>query len=153
MFDLDHFKGVNDRYGHAVGDAALKLFANTITASMREKDIIGRLGGEEFAALVPGGLAEATGVAERVRAAFEIAGVEVDGHPLRATVSIGLATGPVLQCNVEQMLSVADAALYRAKANGRNRVEAAEVVNAPPPMPAAKPSPGIADGAAAAAAA
>jgi diguanylate cyclase (GGDEF)-like protein len=152
MFDLDHFKGVNDRYGHAVGDAALKLFANTITASMREKDIIGRLGGEEFAALVPGGPAEAAGVAERVRAAFEIAGVEVDGHPLRATVSIGLATGPVLQCNVEQMLSVADAALYRAKANGRNRVEAAEVVNAPPPMPAAKPSPGIADGAAAAAA-
>jgi diguanylate cyclase (GGDEF)-like protein len=123
MFDLDHFKAVNDRYGHAVGDAALRRFAATIAGNMRQKDIIGRLGGEEFAALVPGGLGEAAAVAERVRAAFEIAGLEVDGHPLRATVSIGAASAMASQCDLEHLLTRADAALYRAKANGRNRLE------------------------------
>src|SRR6185312_11296462 len=68
MFDLDHFKSVNDRYGHAVGDEVLRLFAQVARSSMRANDIIGRLGGEEFAAIVPGDLEVATRIAERIRA-------------------------------------------------------------------------------------
>jgi diguanylate cyclase (GGDEF)-like protein len=122
MFDLDHFKSINDRFGHAIGDDALRLFARTASASMRADDIIGRLGGEEFAAVVPGGSEVAAGIAERVRLAFATAGVEVSGHRLNATVSIGAAwtTNAV---PADLMLAEADAALYRAKAAGRNRLE------------------------------
>jgi len=124
MFDLDRFKSINDRYGHAVGDDALKRFADTAAASMRSTDIIGRLGGEEFAAIIPGTPAEAAMVAERVRTAFEVAGVEISSHLIGATVSIGVATA-VPPVATASLLSRADAALYRAKHNGRNRVECA----------------------------
>ena len=77
LFDLDRFKTVNDRFGHAVGDDALKVFAATALANMRATDVIGRLGGEEFAAIIPGNAAEAGLVAERLRAAFEAAGVAI----------------------------------------------------------------------------
>ena len=122
LFDLDKFKSINDRFGHAVGDDALKVFAATATANMRSTDVIGRLGGEEFAAIIPGNAAEAGLVAERLRAAFQAAGVVISGHEIGATVSIGVASAiPPVQ--IDPLLARADAALYRAKHNGRNRVE------------------------------
>jgi diguanylate cyclase (GGDEF)-like protein len=123
MFDLDHFKSINDKFGHAIGDKALQLFATTATVSMRTSDIVGRFGGEEFVALLPGNLAAANIVAERVRKAFETAGVTVAGCNLDATVSVGAASGQP-GTDIVALLAAADAALYRAKANGRNRVEA-----------------------------
>ena len=125
MFDLDHFKSINDRFGHAIGDEVLRVFAKTIQSTMRESDIIGRLGGEEFAAVLPGTVAEAAKAAERARAAFEIAGVEISGHRMGATVSIGAADGCTAGCHIEQLLSRADAALYAVKQGGRNRVACA----------------------------
>jgi diguanylate cyclase (GGDEF)-like protein len=121
-FDLDHFKSVNDRFGHAIGDETLRLFAATAIANMRASDAIGRLGGEEFVAILPGNLAEATLVAERVRAAFEVAGIEIGGQRIGVTVSIGVAqAGPPL-AEFGELLGRADAALYCAKHCGRNRV-------------------------------
>jgi diguanylate cyclase (GGDEF)-like protein len=122
MFDLDHFKSINDRFGHAIGDKALHLFATTATASTRTTDIVGRFGGEEFVALLPGKLADAKVVAERVRKAFEAAGVTVAGCDLEVTVSVGAASGDA-GTDIIALFAAADAALYRAKANGRNRVE------------------------------
>jgi diguanylate cyclase (GGDEF)-like protein len=121
-FDLDRFKSVNDRFGHAIGDETLRLFAATASANMRTSDVVGRLGGEEFVAILPGNLSEAVIVAERVRAAFEVAGVEIGGQQIGATVSIGVAeAGPPL-AEFGELLARADAALYRAKHGGRNRV-------------------------------
>jgi diguanylate cyclase (GGDEF)-like protein len=122
LFDLDHFKSINDRFGHAVGDDALKLFAATATSKMRATDVIGRLGGEEFAAIVPGGEMEAGLVAERLRQAFEAAGVAISGYDIAATVSVGVATS-VAPMPIGPLLARADAALYAAKRGGRNRVE------------------------------
>jgi diguanylate cyclase (GGDEF)-like protein len=131
MFDLDHFKSVNDRFGHAVGDEALRLFARTASMSLRASDVIGRLGGEEFAAVVPSDLTVAVTAADRVRAAFEAAGAEVAGEKVGVTVSIGIATATELPCDLPALLARADAALYRAKQAGRNRVEADCDVAAP----------------------
>jgi diguanylate cyclase (GGDEF)-like protein len=116
--DLDHFKAVNDTFGHAAGDRLLARFAECARSVLRDSDRLGRLGGEEFVALLPDtDLAAARGVAERVRSAWER-----EPGPPRSTVSIGIA------CNtpgdtVEALLNRADAALYRAKAAGRNRAE------------------------------
>ena len=125
MFDLDNFKTINDCHGHAIGDETLKLFANTAVANMRVGDVIGRLGGEEFAAVVPGDGSVAVMIAERVREAFEKAGAEVLGRVINATVSIG-AAWTVENVSADLVLADADAALYRAKAAGRNRVMLAE---------------------------
>jgi diguanylate cyclase (GGDEF)-like protein len=130
MFDLDHFKAINDKFGHAIGDKALHLFATTAAVSMRTSDIVGRFGGEEFVALLPGTIADAKVVAERVRRAFETAGVTVGGCDLNATVSIGAAAGQP-GTDIVALLAAADAALYRAKANGRNRVETAPAEELP----------------------
>ena len=122
LFDLDHFKSINDRFGHAAGDEALKVFADTIQRTMREGDVIARLGGEEFVALVPASAPEAAIAAERVRTAFEAAGQVIAGQRMDATVSIGAADTLAAGCNMERLLSRADAALYDAKKQGRNRV-------------------------------
>ena len=122
MFDLDHFKSINDRFGHAVGDDALRLFARTASACMRTNDAIGRLGGEEFAAVVPGTDDVAAGIAERIRTAFEAAGVVISGHRMHATVSIGAAWTSE-NVSADRVLAEADNALYRAKESGRNRLE------------------------------
>ena len=126
MFDLDHFKSINDRFGHATGDAALQVFAEVARTSMRADDIIARLGGEEFAAIVPAPIETAVKIAERVRANFERAGVTIDGRPLGATVSIGAASALAPVVNVDDLLMRADDALYGAKHTGRNRVRAAD---------------------------
>lgn len=121
-FDLDKFKSINDRFGHAIGDETLRLFAATASANMRQSDVIGRLGGEEFVAILPGNAEEAALVAERVRAAFEVVGVEIGGQKIGATVSIGVAEGGPPLVEIGAILERADAALYRAKHSGRNRV-------------------------------
>jgi diguanylate cyclase (GGDEF)-like protein len=123
VFDLDHFKSINDRFGHAVGDETLRLFARTLALTLRSSDVIGRLGGEEFVALLPNDLSSASAAAERVRAAIQVVGTEVDGHRVDLTVSIGGAASLELPCDLETLLERADGALYRAKAAGRNRLE------------------------------
>jgi diguanylate cyclase (GGDEF)-like protein len=124
MFDLDHFKSVNDRFGHAVGDEILQVFAQSARKSMRANDIIGRIGGEEFAAIVPAKLDIAMRIAERIRKTFETMGATLGERDVAATVSIGLASAcePIME--VGPLLARADAALYRAKNDGRNRVVA-----------------------------
>ena len=135
MFDLDHFKSINDRFGHSVGDAALRVFADAVQNTIREGDVVGRLGGEEFAVLVPEVADEAAVAAERVRAAFEAAGVVVAGNELNATVSIGIADSLAKDASLEHMLSRADAALYAAKQAGRNRVVCAAHETMSPVVP------------------
>jgi len=138
MFDLDHFKSINDRFGHRVGDEALRLFASTAGSNMRAADVIGRFGGEEFVAMLPGNLADAATAAERMRMAFRAAAGTVADCRLDATVSIGAASGGI---DVASLIASADAALYRAKTNGRNRVEGVQLGlpagAAPPLVPAA----------------
>ena len=128
LIDLDHFKSINDRFGHALGDRALEVFAFTARQSVRSTDLLGRLGGEEFAAvLADTSRDKAMMVAERIRASFAQAALEVDNRPVGATVSIGLVhcQDPVL--DVHELLAQADQALYCAKENGRNRVEVASL--------------------------
>jgi len=124
-FDLDHFKSINDRFGHKTGDAVLSLFARVTRKTMRGNDVIGRIGGEEFVAILSGKLAEATIAAERVRTAFEKAAVAPDSPQIPATVSVGMACGAP-DASIDVLIARADAALYRAKANGRNRIECDE---------------------------
>ena len=125
IFDIDHFKSINDRFGHPAGDEMLKLFSTVVVNNLRLSDLSGRIGGEEFAALLPCALEEGVLVAERVREAFETSGVVVDEGPVDTTVSIGVAGGPA-GTELEVLLASADTALYQAKRGGRNRVEAAE---------------------------
>src|ERR1700712_3331135 len=124
IFDIDHFKGINDRFGHPAGDEILKLFAAVVTNTLRMTDLSGRIGGEEFAALLPCSMDEALIAAERVREAFAASGIAVDGEPVNTTVSIGVAGGPALT-ELDVLLAAADTALYQAKRAGRNRVQAA----------------------------
>jgi diguanylate cyclase (GGDEF)-like protein len=126
MFDLDHFKSINDGFGHAVGDEVLRLFGQVVRASTRANDIIGRFGGEEFIAIVPGGLESVTKIAERVRSGFEAAGAVVATHAVGATVSIGAATSHEPVTSIDALIARADAALYRAKHDGRNRLHTAD---------------------------
>ncbi|MDO9411473.1 MAG: GGDEF domain-containing protein [Pseudolabrys sp.] len=125
MFDLDHFKSVNDRFGHATGDSVLKVFAQTAMGSVRVTDIVARLGGEEFVAMVPEPMEGACTVAERLRAAYEIAGLMVDDIAVNSTVSIGMATSYSTVPDIDALLQRADEALYLAKREGRNRFRSA----------------------------
>jgi diguanylate cyclase (GGDEF)-like protein len=124
LLDLDNFKSINDRFGHATGDRVLRLFAEVASRSMRRMDAFGRLGGEEFAALLFDVTRErALAVAEEIRANFAAASSEVDGRPVVATVSIGIAISHDAGLDLAALLAQADHALYRAKDNGRNRIE------------------------------
>ena len=125
IFDIDHFKSINDRFGHAAGDEILKLFAANVINSLRISDLSGRIGGEEFAALLPCSLEDGVLAAERVRVAFADSGIVVEDGPVDTTVSIGVAGGPA-GTELEVLLAAADTALYQAKRGGRNRVELAE---------------------------
>jgi diguanylate cyclase (GGDEF)-like protein len=125
VFDLDHFKSINDNFGHRAGDAMLQLFANVARKTMRASDVIGRVGGEEFIAILSGTLSEAAVAAERVRSAFSATTLDRDGCQIAATVSVGAACGSA-GAEIESLVARADAALYRAKANGRDRLELAD---------------------------
>ena len=124
IFDIDHFKSINDRFGHPAGDELLKLFATMVVGNLRISDLSGRIGGEEFAALLPCSLEEGVVAAERVRLAFANAGICVEDGPVETTVSVGVAGGPA-GTELEVLQASADTALYQAKRGGRNRVAAA----------------------------
>lgn len=129
-FDLDHFKEINDKFGHAVGDRVLTVFAETLTNRLQATDILGRMGGEEFVAFLPATDLRAAGyAAERVRASFALSAVSVDGITIGATVSVGVAEAMSPHCDLHEMLERADFALYTAKNSGRNRVEFADNSN------------------------
>jgi diguanylate cyclase (GGDEF)-like protein len=133
VFDIDHFKSINDSFGHAVGDRVLKVFAAELTANCRGSDTVARHGGEEFAMVlheVMPGRAEV--VAERIRKAFEAREIDIDGEIAKCTVSVGVAAGRVKPLAFDVMLSAADKALYAAKRAGRNRVELASHLQAVP---------------------
>ncbi len=124
VFDLDHFKRVNDSFGHAFGDDVLRLFARTVRETLRPGDIVSRVGGEEFFAVLPGAnLKEGCATAERVCRAFEAAGVTVDDRKVGATVSAGVTAADTADVPLAVLLEKADAALYRAKMRGRNCVQ------------------------------
>jgi diguanylate cyclase (GGDEF)-like protein len=126
LADLDHFKSINDRFGHAVGDHVLQIFAEVASAKLGPRDFIGRLGGEEFAlVLSDAGREKGLAIAERIRLSFETAGAAVDGHPIGATVSMGMVIAENGLRDVPSLLAQADEALYCAKERGRNRIEVA----------------------------
>ena len=128
LIDLDHFKSINDRFGHAIGDRVLEIFTETARQSIRSTDLIGRLGGEEFAAvLYDTGKDKAMAVADRIRESFAQVSQEVENHPVCATVSIGVVHSEAAALDMPQLLAQADQALYFAKENGRNRVEVASL--------------------------
>lgn len=124
MLDVDHFKRVNDTYGHAVGDEVLKHLVLTVSKCLRKEDMLGRLGGEEFAVLLPGLDREvALKRAESLRQTVECLQVEVPGQvPIRFTISLGVCVVEHSDVSVALCLERADAAMYHAKRNGRNRV-------------------------------
>jgi diguanylate cyclase (GGDEF)-like protein len=124
MFDLDRFKGINDQFGHATGDEVLIAFCRLASAQLRPDDLFARIGGEEFATLLPNtALHDALRLAERVRAVIEGATHAVGEDVVRITVSVGVAPLNEGTAALDAFLSAADIALYRAKAAGRNRVE------------------------------
>lgn len=125
LFDLDHFKRINDRYGHAVGDEVIRSFADILREHGRSSDPKARFGGEEFAMVMTDvSLQEARGIAERILVAF--AAVEIvpaTGERFRATASAGIAFGETTGAAIDHVMARADSALYAAKRAGRNRVE------------------------------
>ncbi|MEX0753043.1 MAG: GGDEF domain-containing protein [Xanthobacteraceae bacterium] len=128
LIDLDHFKSVNDRFGHAIGDRVLQIFAETAMSNLKPTDLVGRLGGEEFAVVLYDVDRErALVTAERIRSAFAAAATEVDGRPTATTVSIGMVICEDPSFDVAALLAQADEALYHAKSRGRNRVEIASL--------------------------
>jgi two-component system cell cycle response regulator len=130
MVDVDHFKSINDRFGHPVGDQALKAIAEMLRTRTRVFDTVARYGGEEFVVVMPGaGGAEVDGAAERLRSAVE--GMEfspLPGTTVRITISIGVAQSESANVTPEMLLKSADQAMYQAKHGGRNRVVTAEPI-------------------------
>ncbi|WP_146907019.1 GGDEF domain-containing protein [Arenimonas daejeonensis] len=129
--DIDHFKAINDQYGHPAGDAVLRRVAMLLEEQVRGSDLLARVGGEEFAVLaVEAATNEASQLGERLRACIENAGpISAGRASVPVTISVGVAVmwarpGDLLKAP-ERLLAAADDALYRAKRNGRNRVEAA----------------------------
>lgn len=121
LFDADSFKSINDRYGHPVGDAVLRHFADTLQETFRQIDVVARIGGEEFAVILPStDLPAALAASERLRAAVEDACVEIDGMRIRYTVSGGVASMDADVSSLDELIKRADTALYDAKADGRN---------------------------------
>ncbi len=123
FIDLDHFKSINDTYGHAVGDDVLRTVAQTLRATVRRSDIVGRIGGEEFSVFLPNTqLHGAQQLAETLRVAIESIHIEVDGVRLKITASIGVAAKRFDQETMQAIQQHADQAMYEAKRSGRNRV-------------------------------
>jgi diguanylate cyclase (GGDEF)-like protein len=126
MLDLDHFKQINDNHGHRAGDKVLQTFSTLCRSTLRESDLIGRLGGEEFVIMLPEtGAADAIGVAERLRKTTEDVFVFLeDRQPVHFTVSIGIAGLDERCAHLDALLQKADHSLYKAKSQGRNRIHA-----------------------------
>ncbi len=123
MLDIDHFKRVNDQHGHAAGDAVLRHLASLMRVGQRKIDKLGRVGGEEFAILLPGANGDAAlAYAERLRQSVAGTPIEIDGVMLAITVSIGIASLNAADPTADAALIRADKALYSAKEAGRNRV-------------------------------
>jgi diguanylate cyclase (GGDEF)-like protein len=135
MLDIDHFKQVNDRFGHAAGDRVLRAIAVACQAAKRDADVIARVGGEEFALLLPETTdAAALQFAERLRRQLHDCSLTVDGEKVPITVSIGVAGANNGTLGIEALLQCADHALYEAKGAGRDRVTVWR-----PPVPADLP--------------
>jgi diguanylate cyclase (GGDEF)-like protein len=156
VLDLDHFKAVNDTHGHIAGDHVLAAVADAIRDEVRERDLVGRFGGEEFvvmlAGLDGGGAAELEAIAERIRRRVSDLRVEIptpDG-PLTITgltVSVGAAVSPAEEAELRTLLQIADTALYAAKRAGRNLVRMGRSLPSPPvPLPTGTPEPPAATG-------
>jgi diguanylate cyclase (GGDEF)-like protein len=124
LFDLDHFKQINDRLGHAVGDCVLQAFAGTATSTLGLDVLFARIGGEEFASCIPvGDIDEAYAIADRVRRNFAAAAAPLGKGQVSPSVSVGVTLGCDPRATVPELLAIVDRALYRAKELGRNRVE------------------------------
>jgi diguanylate cyclase (GGDEF)-like protein len=124
LFDLDHFKRINDTYGHAVGDEALRACARVFMESLRSSSVVARWGGEEFAAILTNtSAADAFAVAERVRRRIRATVIRSGSHEIRVTVSAGVCHSSSGLENFDELLKKADAGLYTAKHNGRDRVQ------------------------------
>ena len=127
MVDLDHFKQVNDTYGHLVGDVVLREVAGLIRSSVREMDLVGRYGGEEFSVLLPAADRElGIQIAERIRRTIESAPIRAYDEEIHMTVSVGAALCPAQTSEPEELVEKADQAMYRAKQMGRNKTVLAE---------------------------
>ena len=132
FLDLDHFKSLNDRFGHSGGDDVLVTFVGLVNANIRPTDFLFRIGGEEFCCLLPHtGTEHAVLVAERIRRQFETTMMNVAGTPVKATVSIGIASTETFGYDVDTLTRRADTAVYAAKRQGRNRVVVAPADAAP----------------------
>jgi diguanylate cyclase (GGDEF)-like protein len=124
LADLDRFKSINDRFGHAAGDRVLQVFSAVAAGKLAPNDLFGRLGGEEFAILLhDAGREKAHATAELIRVAFEDAAADVDGRSVGGTVSVGMVVAEPGVIDIPALLARADEALYCAKERGRNRVE------------------------------
>jgi len=123
MADVDHFKQINDRYGHKAGDLMLRAVGDLMKKCVRSADIVCRYGGEEFVIVMPGASAPTVSkCAEEIRARFQALSVVSENHEIRDTVSLGAAIYPLHGVNVDEVFVHADRAMYQAKQEGRNRV-------------------------------
>lgn len=123
LMDLDHFKEINDTYGHQFGDKVIQTFAQLAKDNMRDIDLLGRYGGEEFCILIPNASEkEALMLAERIRQKYETMPIMLNGQPVKCTVSAGVCDSSQLGSDFKSMFSAADKALYAAKKAGRNKV-------------------------------
>ncbi len=131
--DLDHFKSINDTYGHAAGDIVLKSVADCLTRSLRASDSLGRIGGEEFCIFLPNtDIAGAVHLAESIRLAIESLMPSIGDRQLKVTASIGVARNQHSDQTMKEIQQQADQAMYRAKADGRNRVSSFDDLDAQP---------------------
>ena len=130
MFDLDLFKAVNDTHGHAIGDAVIRKFCEVTASALRPSDIFGRIGGEEFAVVLSGlGIEAAYARADKIRVSFAENCRFIGDHQVDTTVSGGVSTSVNGEQTLSALLEYSDVALYRAKTEGRNRVERAHQPN------------------------
>ena len=123
IFDIDHFKIINDTYGHDAGDEAIKFVAKTISANVRKVDLVGRLGGEEFlCACQPISINDMSIICERIRSSIEKVELEINNSKISMTISGGIAHSNDMNGDYSSYLTFADEKLYEAKNGGRNRI-------------------------------
>ncbi|XSG81177.1 MAG: GGDEF domain-containing protein [Methyloligella sp. ZOD6] len=131
VFDIDRFKSINDTYGHAAGDKSIAAFAERVGKVLRPDDLFGRIGGEEFALLLPNTpLDQAIRIAERIRETVAAMPIDCGVHEIAVTTSAGVTSAPNGKVNLDRLIATADAALYDAKASGRNQTKILESIPA-----------------------